>query len=370
MDASLKMRRPRVLMLMQLPPPVHGAALRNLSLAESSILREALDIHVREVAFTRDLKEIGRFSLAKWVRFVALTCRLTTDMLRIRPDIVYFTLTPSGPAFLRDVALVALIRLSRVPLVLHLRGLGMAEGMRTWLGRCLRRFVLRKAHVICLSEGHTSDLGDLPNLGVYVVPNGIRCEVAAITERKPGVPQILYLSHYVRTKGVLDFIGALGFLREEGVEFNAVTVGADYDVTRSELEALSIRHGLADRLTIHGPIEGKEKFSAMLRADIFVLPTYWELFPGVVLEAMQCGCAIVSTRTGAISEIISHGQTGLLVASRNQRELADVMKSLVNDPAFRKSLGDAARARYLERYTLEVFERRVRDVLLEISTRG
>jgi glycosyltransferase involved in cell wall biosynthesis len=76
--------------------------------------------------------------------------------------------------------------------------------------------------------------------------------------------------------------------------------------------------------------------------------------PLVILEAMAAGKAVISTQdVGAIPEVVRHGETGLLVEKQNPKALASAILRLIEDPAFRKRLGRAARQRFEERYTID-----------------
>jgi len=101
-------------------------------------------------------------------------------------------------------------------------------------------------------------------------------------------------------------------------------------------------------------------------ADIFVFPTYFELFPGVILEAMQFGKAIVTTFEGSIPEIIDNGKNGLLVPQKNPIALAEAIEILFHDPEKRKEMGKEAQRKFFSEFTLEKFEQHMIGVFEEI----
>ena len=73
---------------------------------------------------------------------------------------------------------------------------------------------------------------------------------------------------------------------------------------------------LNDIVKVSGPKYGEEKFREFQRADIFVFPTYYEVFGLVILEAMQYSLPVVSTFEGAIPDIVVENETGFLVEHR------------------------------------------------------
>lgn len=366
-------RAKRILFLVQIPPPVHGASLRNHSLVLSKLLHENFDIRVLPLRFVTEVEEIGNVAPIKFLRLIGFLANLLKGLIIARPQLVYFTLSPVGNAFYRDVLIVLLVKLFHIPIVYHLRGLGIREARQKRLNKWLYDFVFKKTYVICLSNRHKFDIEGIPFINeVFVVPNGIKIEVSLDgVSTHTDVPEVLFLTNFIKTKGVYEFLGAISMVHANGVKFKARMVGAPGNVTRNDLVEESKRMKLTEILTIDGPLFGKSKFDAILQCDVFVLPTYYELFPGVILEAMQCGKPVVTTKTGAIPEIIDDGVNGLLVDTRDITGLAEKIELLLVNASLRQSLGDAARKKFLQNYTLEEFELRMKetfDRVLESSS--
>lgn len=94
-----------------------------------------------------------------------------------------------------------------------------------------------------------------------------------------------------------------------------------------------------------------ERLRALFRqADLFVLPTRGDCTPLVLLEAMASGLPVVATDVGAISEQVVHGVTGLLVAPGDPAALRAAVAALVDDPARRRAMSRAGRARAEARF--------------------
>ena len=95
----------------------------------------------------------------------------------------------------------------------------------------------------------------------------------------------------------------------------------------------------------------------MQKCDIFVLPTYTEGFPNVILESMAAGCAIISTPVGAIPQMLEDdgdGKYGLLVEPRNVQQLHDAIEHLLNDEALKQEMRQNVQRRVNERYNIDV----------------
>lgn len=356
----------KALFLLHVPPPVHGAALRNLSLAESELLRNTFDIKLLPLNFVDTVADIGKVSILKFWRLLKFICRLIVALFYFRPKFIYFTISPVGNAFYRDVLIVLIIKLFRLPLVYHLRSLGIKDKYHLGINHYLYDFAFRGTFLICLSKSHKQDVKDLPCRRIFVVPNGIKVEVQPLEFILRQRPQILFLSNYFISKGVLDFLEALKILRDRNLSFQSKLVGSSGDLNIEYLCNLVRTMGLQDLVEVNDGKFGPDKFLAILNSDIFVLPTFYELFPGVILEAMQCGKPVVSTNTGAIPEIIDDGLNGFLVPTHNPDEVANKIELLLRKPELRKLVGENAYKKFLNNYTFERFEKNIKDVFEEI----
>lgn len=120
---------------------------------------------------------------------------------------------------------------------------------------------------------------------------------------------------------------------------------------RPLLERIIQERRLSDRVTLRGSTAGP--MEALRKIDLLVLPSEAEGFPLVLIEAMAAGVPIVATDAPGIRDVVLAGKTGLLVPVGSPSELAAAVQSLVNDPARRQRLADAARADVIARFTWE-----------------
>jgi glycosyltransferase involved in cell wall biosynthesis len=88
----------------------------------------------------------------------------------------------------------------------------------------------------------------------------------------------------------------------------------------------------------------------LLASDVFVFPSYREGFPNVVMQACCMGCPCIVSDINGCNEIISHGETGLIVKPKKHEELVDAMVKLANNPQLRKGFADRARSFVVENF--------------------
>ncbi len=102
-----------------------------------------------------------------------------------------------------------------------------------------------------------------------------------------------------------------------------------------------------------------------VEADLFVLASFAEGVPVVLMEAMACGVPVISTRIAGIPELVEDGKNGILVAPGDVDGLAAAMRMLIESSEMRRLLGAAAREKVAREYDLsrngeamaELFER-------------
>jgi glycosyltransferase involved in cell wall biosynthesis len=364
-------KRPRLLCLMQLPPPVHGAAVVNQTVANSKLLASLFELEVLPLAFAGSIKDIEHASVRKLARMLGISARLAYALVARRPDAVYFTLAPTRSAFYRDCLFIALMKLAGVPRIYHLHGKGIRPRLSAAWHRLLYTWAFRDAWVIHLSERVAADIeGLVPRDRVMIVPNGIAERNAPARAQRSGCTRLLFLSNMIESKGPLVLLEALGQLHARGVAFEATFAGAVSNADfLARFTAAIQRLGLERRARYVGPAYGEQKYRLFDEHDIFVFPTSNDAFPLVALEAMQAGMPVVTTDEGALAEIVEDGATGLLVPPRDPAALAERLAALIANPGLQRQMGARARARQEQRYTLAVFEQNLAAALMACTKR-
>ena len=168
-------------------------------------------------------------------------------------------------------------------------------------------------------------------------------------------PMILFVGNLVPVKGVGVLVEACARLARAGGRFGCFLIGQG--PLRPALEEQIARAGLKDVVTLVGPVEHPRLPDWFRAADVFVLPSYSEGVPCVLLEAAGCRTPYVASRVGGIPEV-AHLNEGRLVPPGVADVLADAIGETLRNPppprpqgAFRRSHDDAAReiAMVLER---------------------
>jgi glycosyltransferase involved in cell wall biosynthesis len=356
--SSIKTKK--ILCIGQLPPPVHGVSVMNGYIINSKLIKSNFFIEFIDLKFARSINELQKFSFLKIFKAIYYGYEIVGKVLTKKPDLVYFTICPTGFVFYRDAFYVFLLKVLNSKIVFHLHGKGIKNSAKkNFVKKYLYSLVFKNTNIICLTKRLSEDISEVYRSVPYIVPNGIEVnsKLNAIVNRfDRSIPRILFLSNYMRNKGILVLIEALGILHNQGYLFKARFVGAPLDISIEFLENNISKYNLAEVAEAIGPLYGDDKFIEFQNADIFVLPTYNDAFSLVNLEAMQYSLPVISTFEGSIPDIVVDNITGLLVENQNVQMLAEKIAILLKDKDLRIEMGKKGYERFINNYTLKHFE--------------
>ncbi|MEM2292967.1 MAG: glycosyltransferase family 4 protein [Nitrososphaerota archaeon] len=181
-----------------------------------------------------------------------------------------------------------------------------------------------------------------------IIPNGVDVEEidSYSSIDLPTENNILFVGRLAKIKGISVLLDAFLQLIAEKSNYNLYLLGPLGDLDRDETEKL--------RKTPHCHYLGKMSHSNTLRfmksVDLIVVPSFFENFPLVVLEAMACAKPIIATSVGGIPEIIKNGINGILIPPSDAKKLANAIKELLNDEHKRLLLSKNAYYSVKEKY--------------------
>ena len=172
---------------------------------------------------------------------------------------------------------------------------------------------------------------------VVATPGGDRLErslsAAAVRERalEEGELRILFVGNLIPRKGLHHLLNALHSLRERGFRLDVVG-GEEADRRYSAAVRRQVRElGLEDRVRFHGTLGGAELEARFRQAQVLAVPSSYEGFGIVYLEAMGFGLPVIASASGATDEIVRHESTGFLVPPGDRWSLARRIESLIED---------------------------------------
>ncbi len=189
----------------------------------------------------------------------------------------------------------------------------------------------------------------LPANAIDIVYNGV-AETPTPAPRGAGTAlELLFVGRLVEQKNVAVLLRAMRRLAANDAPPVRLRIAGDGPL-RGELEAMRVAYGLADRVEMLG--EREDVADLMASAHAVVLPSLREGLSNVILEAMMAGRAVVASNVGGNPELVEHGVTGTLFANDEDEALADAIATLAANPRTRERMGQTARRRAVDRYSI------------------
>lgn len=178
----------------------------------------------------------------------------------------------------------------------------------------------------------------LPVVSATIAPDAAARPPPAVSTN-PLQIRLLYVGRIASEKGLRDLLEAVAKLRDEGLDFRLTIVGwsghGELARLQSQAEALDI----AGHLVFAGHVpHGEPLYQYYRSSDVFVLPSWIEGTPRVLVEAMTFGLPIVATDVGGIPDVVASGRNGLLVPPHSPGELAQAIRRLAEDPTMRRKI--------------------------------
>ena len=202
--------------------------------------------------------------------------------------------------------------------------------------------------VICLTQSERDLLRNYcPGIDerIRIVGNGI--EDVFVHERDARTneaPIVLFSGRFVDRKGIHELMAAIGIVLAKAPRVRFVLAGGHRDSNASDMESWLLPPSLQsrrDQIRFTGWLSAQELAAHYRAADILVVPSWYEPFGMVVLEAMLHGLAVAASNVGGPAEILCHRETGLLFQPRSSTALADAILELVRDTALRRRMAAA-----------------------------
>lgn len=360
----------KILFILHLPTPVHGSAIVGQYIKDSKVVENAFDTRFINLSTSLTIDEIGKNPIVKISRYFKIVFKVISCLLSFKPETVYLAITAKGVGFYKDLPLALLVKIFGKKLVLHYHNKGVSNYQDRTFDNLLYKVLFRKTKVILLSENLFEDISKyVSKKGVYYCPNGIPTIEYPKNDNyllNNSTTQLLFLSNLIESKGVYILLEALALLKNEGVVFHCNLVGGVGDISIDQLSSKIRNLKLESYVTYLGKKYGKEKYDIFQSSDCFIFPTYYETFGLVNIEAMMFALPVISTNEGGIPDVVKNNETGFIVEKKNPVALAERIKQLIKDPELAKQMGLKGRVRFLEHYTLEIFEKRLVHILNQI----
>ena len=192
---------------------------------------------------------------------------------------------------------------------------------------------------------------------VEYLPNPLSPTIENIIDNNKDIKRrddtILFVGHVIRTKGVYELAEVCSTIKN----INLKIVGLYDENVKNDIVDIYTKNKNISNIEFTGNISAEEVIKEMLACTIFSLPTYTEGFPNVILESMACSCPIITTKVGAIPEMLNIEKKdyyGICIEPKQIKELKEAIQIMLNEREFAYKCGVNAQKRVKEMYSIDV----------------
>jgi len=214
------------------------------------------------------------------------------------------------------------------------------------------------AFIICISHFARGQVLRLAGAGMFPRTHIVHCGVdpsafAPVPRRESFKERpftIVCTGRLTATKGQALLVQACARLKAEGAKLHCVLIGAGGET--AELQRLVAEQGLQAEVRLTGALPQESVRRQLAEADLFVLPSFAEGVPVVLMEAMSMEIPCIATRVGGIAELIADGVDGRLVHAGDLEGLIDVLRAAVANPQELRPLATRGRLKVMNAFDL------------------
>lgn len=295
----------------------------------------------------------------KSFRFIVSPFSFATFLLRHKPHIVHLNTSLEPKSYWRDIAYLLVARVLGRKVVYQVHGGALPEEFfadNAFLTGLLRRVLSMPDVLVLLAQVELDAYKRfVPKQRLVVAANAIDAGPLvskAIKSKTAGPLQLVYLGRLAWNKGIYEAIAAVGALVNEGRDLSLTIAGSGPEEMAIKQRVAEL--GLSEHVRFPGPLFGEAKDALWSASDVFVFVTFHvEGLPYALLEAMVAGAVPITTRVGAIPDVMQDGVHGLLIEAKDPAGLARAIARLDDDRDALARMAEAGRQRVLEEYTVE-----------------
>lgn len=367
----------RLILIAPIPPPYGGIA--NWTLLMENNLNCNQHVELRKIINTAPSKRSvdGR---TLWDRVVVQGFEMFKTWKELRqavkiekPDVIHMT-TSGQLSIIRDILLLKTAKKLKIPTVYHLRFGRIPDiaiaGTKEW--SLLKKAIRLATKTIAIDARTYNTLrAHFDELQICKIPNPYDSNLSwkILSESTDKYCEknkmIMFLGWCIKTKGIEELLKAWSNIRAAHLDWNLQIVGP----CGKEYSEYLYRTYSMDNVILTGEKQHEEALRILMNADIFILPSYTEGFPNVILEAMAFGKPIIATDVGAIKEMLGD-QCGILITPQSVSEIESALIMLMSDEELQKTLGQNALNRLQSNYLADKVINRYVEVWDNLSGNG
>jgi glycosyltransferase involved in cell wall biosynthesis len=353
-----------VIVISQLPPPVHGSTIMTGTFIDACA-EMGLTTALVDRRFSTSVEEIGGTSARKLLSAVSLTARLWRAVGRHRSASIVFFTTNRAPSFWMDVIMSLLLRAKRRGYIAYVHTSGYSQlaesgglherGVRLMLGGA--------SSVVVLGESMRNDVTRF-NASVQVIPNTVTgAEGTAV--KTSDCAQMTFVSNLIPGKGAEDFMRIADRCLAAAPMAHAVVVGRSSTPHYTDELQSMLTPEVRSRVRFAGPLYDGDRDRVVAASSVLVFPsTYqFEAQPLTLLESLRLAVPVIAYDVGGVGDVVEDGANGYLVGKSDWTAASDRCLEILRSQELQRELSAGARRSFDARFGMEDYRNAWQSVL-------
>jgi len=364
--------------------PVHGGSAevpyhlsKELAKREHQVTIYTSDFKLSQ-AFINSIPEVKIYPFKTWLNWANF--QVTPRMVkRVKGEIKHFDIIHMhNYRTFQNIIVYHYARKYGIPYVVQAHGSLTTFFQKGWLKRTFDaiwgyRILKAASRVIAVTKVEAEQYRSVgvSEDKIEIIPNGIdlfefenlppRGEFRRKYALNDNQKIILYLGRIHKIKGLDLLVKAFAKLSQPLNDIKLVIVGPD-DGYLPSLRKLVANLEISDKVLFTGPLYGQEKLNAYVDADVYVLPSSYEIFGITVLEALACGTPVIVTDRCGIADVIN-GQAGLIVPY-DEEQLQQTLQYMLIDDKVRLQFSEKGKLLVREKFNWEKIAEQIERLYL------
>lgn len=312
----------------------------------------------------KDSEKVNFFWMLKQF---SLPLRFSRQISANKIDIVHINTAFATLSIVRDFVLVSLAKFFGYAVLLHIHGgRFLTEKFESRILKYLAGEMLHIADKVLVMSEYEKQilLGYWKNLNIEILANAVDVDEIFEADKKSNLKTIIFFGRIHESKGLKEIIESCRILEAEGFNFQFKCYGTGI---RKEFFIKEMKEVLGKKFSYEGIVSGDAKREALVKADIFLLPSYFEGLPVSMLEAMAAKCVIITSDVGSIKNVIEDGKNGFLIEPHNIRQIVQQLKNLLPEDQDLTDVKNNARKTIVENFSMRDYVVKLEKIYGEIQ---
>lgn len=347
-----------------LPPPYGGIANWARLFTEYLVKNNLADISLVNTAPKGRVTEGRGFLKRVFVSGFAMIGIVSEIRDKIRTDKMdcVHIATSGSLATIRDLMVANLLRRGNIPFIYHIHFGRIPEIIRenTVEWKLIKKVISLSARTIAIDKSTKDELSAYFGDKIEYIPNPIDLKSLPVPSESTE-KTVMYLGWVIKQKGVEELIASWDSIQSVVKDWKLQIVGP---YKKEYVDELRKKHSF-ENVEIIGEKSHKEAMELLNRASVFVLPSYTEGCPYVIMEAMALKKIIIGTRVGNIPEMLGDN-CGILIDVGSAEELKKHLKEIITQADRYDNLREAAYEKAKSEYDISRISTKILNMVKEI----